>query len=363
MKNLQEFLLMCSGADQSILKRSPSDINKQLGLGGTILFTAIFASLAAAYAVHLIFDDVLIALIIGLVWGLMIFNLDRFIVSSMKHKGGFVSRFILASPRIVMAVVIAMVMSTPIELRLFENEIETELISMQEERRLEQRELVLQGFEEVLKSKNEQLLFLDEKLKRSEENKNLLLGAALAEADGTGGSQRRNMGPIYQLKRAAADKASREHEQLRAEVLREKASLNSSIESVEVEKREALGNIPPPNFGGIAGRIEALDRLGKVYPKIEKAHLFIFFLFLMIECCPLLVKLITSRSPYEHRLNLHELSAELHARELSTIRQHDLEEKLKYHTQITTAQMNAQIKLERAKIESELQNALKQWQV
>lgn len=362
MKNLQEFLLMCSGADQSILKRSPSDLNKQLGLGGTILFTAIFACLAATYAVHLVFQNMLIAVLIGLVWGFMIFNLDRFIVSSMKHKGGFVSRLILASPRIAMAVVIAVVMSTPIELRLFESEIETELVSMQEEKLLEQRELVLKGFEEDLKSKNEQLLLLDEKLKRSEENKNLLVGEALAEADGTGGSQRRNMGPIYQLKRAAADKASREHELLRAEILRERASLNSSIDSIEDEKHEALGKIPPPNFAGIAGRIEALDRLGNNYPKIKKAHLFIFFLFLMIECCPLLVKLITSRSPYDHSLNLHELSAELHAKELSTIRQHDLEEKLKYHTQITTAQMNAQIKLERAKIESELQSALKQWQ-
>jgi hypothetical protein len=362
MKNLQEFLLMCSGANQSILKRSPSDLNKHIGLGGTILFTAIFASLAAAYAIHLIFENVLMAAAIGLVWGLMIFNLDRFIVSSMKHKGGFVARLILASPRIVMAVVIAMVMSTPIELRLFESEIETELVSMQEEKLLEQRELVSQGFDASLKAKNEQLQYLDEQLKRSEENKNLLVAAALAEADGTGGSQRRNMGPIYQLKQAAADQASREHETLRVQLLNETASINSSISLIEEEKSEALGNIPPPSFGGIAGRIEALDRLGNIYPKIEKAHLFIFFLFLMIECCPLLVKLITSRSPYDHRLNLHELSAEHHARELSTIRQHDLEEKLKYHTQITTAQMNAQIKLERAKIESELQSAIKQWQ-
>lgn len=352
---------MCSGADQSILKRSPSDINKQVGLGGCILFTAVFAFLAAAYAVHLIFDQLFLSIVVGLLWATMIFNLDRFIVSSMKHKGSFLSRLFLAAPRIVMAVVIAFVMATPIELRLFEKEINTELTMMQEEERLAQKNAIEQRFADDFSFKQNEINDIEAQLSLVELEKNRLLQDALKEADGTGGSQRRNMGPIYRLKMDAAATAAKEYDQLRNESGLQIASLKEDLDELERKKTEAFESLPEPDFGGIAGRIQALDQLSDTYPKVGVAHQFIFFLFLMIECSPLLVKLISSRSPYDLHLNQHELSAELHSKELSTIRQHDLEEKLKYHTQISTAKMNAQIKKERAKIEADLREHLEHW--
>ncbi len=361
MKNVQDFLLMCSGADRSILKRSPSDINKQLGLGGCILFTAVFAFLAAAYAFQLVIDQRWLSICIGLLWGLMIFNLDRFIVSSMKHKGGFLSRLFLAVPRIVLAVIIACVMATPIELRLFEKEINTELTMMQEEERLAQKKAIEERFTEDVSQKTEQIQTIESKLALSVIEKNKLLQDALEEADGTGGSQRRNMGPIYRLKMNAAETAAKEFEQANQEASVLIANLNKDLQELEKKKSAALEALPDPDFGGIAGRIEALDRLSLTYPKVGVAHQFIFFLFLMIECAPLLVKLISSRTPYDLHLNQHELAAELHSKELSTIRQHDLEEKLKFHTQISTAKMNAQIKKERAKIEADLREQLREW--
>jgi hypothetical protein len=361
MKNVQDFLLMCSGADRSILKRSPSDINKQVGLGGCILFTAVFAFLAAAYAVHLIFDQLLLSIVVGLLWATMIFNLDRFIVSSMKHKGSFLSRLFLASPRIVMAVLIAFVMATPIELRLFEKEINTELTMMQEEERMAQKKAIEQRFSDDLSFKLGQMEQIQASLTLAELEKNKLLQDALKEADGTGGSQQRNMGPIYRLKMDAAESTAKEFDLLRSDADLRLAALNEDFIELESKKAEAFEQLPEPDFGGIAGRIQALDRLSDTYPKVGIAHQFIFLLFLMIECSPLLVKLISSRSPYDLHLNQHELSAELHSKELSTIRQHDLEEKLKYHTQISTAKMNAQIKKERAKIEADLREHLEHW--
>ncbi len=361
MKNVQDFLLMCSGADRSILKRSPSDINKQVSLGGCILFTAVFAFLAAAYAVHLIFDQLFLSIVIGLLWATMIFNLDRFIVSSLKHKGSFLSRLFLAAPRIVMAVLIAFVMATPIELRLFEKEINTELTMMEEEERFAQKKAIEQRFADDLSFNEGKINDINANLGFVELEKNKLLQDALQEADGTGGSQRRNMGPIYRLKMDAAERAAKEFDELRNDASLQLESLNEDIDELERKKAEALENLPVPDFGGIAGRIQALDRLSDTYPKVGIAHQFIFFLFLMIECSPLLVKLISSRSPYDLHLNQHELSAELHSKELRTIRQHDLEEKLKYHTQISTAKMNAQIKKERARIEADLQESIQQW--
>ena len=78
---------MCSGSSIRHLEDSPSEGTKHAGVGATIFFTSVFAALAAFYALYTVFDSTWIAGVFGLLWGLMIFNLDRYIVSSMrKHK-------------------------------------------------------------------------------------------------------------------------------------------------------------------------------------------------------------------------------------------------------------------------------------
>ena len=66
-------------------------------------------------------------------WGMMIFNLDRYIVSGMRKKSNFLKEFAMAAPRIVLAVFIGIVIATPLELKLFESEINAELGMMQQE--------------------------------------------------------------------------------------------------------------------------------------------------------------------------------------------------------------------------------------
>ena len=79
MKSLNDFFLFCSGTQASLLKRTPSDTNKYVGIGATIFFTGIFAAISASFAMFTVFKSYIIAIIVGLLWGLMIFNLDRFI--------------------------------------------------------------------------------------------------------------------------------------------------------------------------------------------------------------------------------------------------------------------------------------------
>jgi hypothetical protein len=45
----------------------------------------------------------------GLIWGLLIFNLDRFIVSTIKKRHDFFAEIIQASSRILWAIIIAIV--------------------------------------------------------------------------------------------------------------------------------------------------------------------------------------------------------------------------------------------------------------
>jgi len=91
---LKQFFLLCSGADQNLLKDcSKGEQTKFIGIGATVFFTAVMAFIASSYALFTVFDNPYIAMGFGLVWGLLIFNLDRFIVSTIRKRDNLASEF------------------------------------------------------------------------------------------------------------------------------------------------------------------------------------------------------------------------------------------------------------------------------
>ncbi|MGB1451087.1 MAG: DUF4407 domain-containing protein, partial [Marinirhabdus sp.] len=80
---LHQFFIFCSGADTDILQDcSAGEKTKYAGIGATVFFTAVMAAIAGSYALYTVFDNLLPAVFFGVIWGLLIFNLDRFIVST-----------------------------------------------------------------------------------------------------------------------------------------------------------------------------------------------------------------------------------------------------------------------------------------
>jgi len=69
---------------------------------------------------------------LGPFWGLMIFNLNRFVVLSMRLEQSASTNFIIALPRFLIAFIVALVIMTPLELRLFSSEI-NEIIAQERE--------------------------------------------------------------------------------------------------------------------------------------------------------------------------------------------------------------------------------------
>lgn len=99
---LKKFFILCSGSDTDILDScSIGEQNKYAGIGATVFFTAVMAAIAASYALYTVFDNYFTAIVFGLIWGLLIFNLDRFIVSTIKKRNSFLDEFIQATPRII----------------------------------------------------------------------------------------------------------------------------------------------------------------------------------------------------------------------------------------------------------------------
>ena len=81
------FLWWCAGTHQKLLKKFPSEHSKYSGLGGVVLATFVLASLSSGYAVYSIFGNIWWTILFGFIWGLIIFNLDRFLVSTMRKYG------------------------------------------------------------------------------------------------------------------------------------------------------------------------------------------------------------------------------------------------------------------------------------
>ena len=135
---LKRFFLMCSGATPELL-HAPScttELNKYAMLGAILCFTAGFAALSGGYAAYTAFRETAVATALGGLWGLFIFTLDRLIVSGIRkpqHEphdtwsvwfGKSLRGIRQAFPRMVLAVVLAIVIATPLELKLFEREIQ-----------------------------------------------------------------------------------------------------------------------------------------------------------------------------------------------------------------------------------------------
>ncbi len=81
-KKIARFLWKCAGGDEQIMQyASYYDHMKMMGIGGVVFATAVLATLAMGFAMQTIFGSWIVTIPVALIWGLIIFNLDRFIVS------------------------------------------------------------------------------------------------------------------------------------------------------------------------------------------------------------------------------------------------------------------------------------------
>jgi hypothetical protein len=130
-KKISKFLWKCAGADAQIMQyASYYDHMKYMGIGGIVFATAVLACLAMGFAIQTIFGTWYATIPIAIIWGLIIFNLDRFIVSSTGKGDGSDTvtgkELLTASPRLIMAFFIGIAISAPLETVIFGTEIERE---------------------------------------------------------------------------------------------------------------------------------------------------------------------------------------------------------------------------------------------
>ncbi len=136
MDRMYDFLIWCSGADAEILALEDcrTERQKYVGIGATVLLTGIFAFISGSYALYRVFINVpgssLLALLTGAIWGLTIFNMDRLMVGSIRKTDSKSQQLIAALPRLGLAILISLVVSKPLEVRIFSDRIAVQIDEM-----------------------------------------------------------------------------------------------------------------------------------------------------------------------------------------------------------------------------------------
>jgi len=296
---LQQFFMLCSGADTDILKTcSKGEQNKYAGIGATVFFTAVMAFIASAYALFTVFDNIYTSIFFGLIWGLLIFNLDRFIVSTIKKSDSFKSELLQATPRIILAVIIAIVISKPLEMKIFEKEINQVLLEEKNSMTLANKEQIATQYAPKTEQLKADILGLKNEIATKEVETNALYDTYISEAEGTAGTKLLGKGPVYKEKRDKHDAALAELQSLKQTNAERISTLESQIAALDLEYVDQVTNTQPiiDGFDGLMARINALDKLPWV------PSFFIFLLFLAIETSPIIAKLLSPKGAYDYKL-------------------------------------------------------------
>jgi len=315
MDKLNRFFWFCSGAHIPTLEKYPTEQNKYTGIGATIFFTGLFAALSGGYAMYFVFkgDDlaVIFALIFGFLWGAAIFNMDRYIVASINKSASTNKQLLQATPRILLAIMIGMVISRPIELKIFDKEIKERLKVSYLNGQRSKIDTLNKAFENKYQVEFGRLNrekatrdSLEKGIKADRQKLNFeIFGNKTAETSGVMG-----YGPYAKRKEAEIKQREVELDSLKATINKSESFVDKrkEFDGLFTEKlytKKQLDSLA--DLAGFADRNWALGQLkfnvdGTSDSNTATAVTFIGLLFIFFECLPVFVKLMSARGPYDY---------------------------------------------------------------
>lgn len=323
--SITKALWWCAGADEHFLLKSPmQDRVKYAGIGGIVLCTGLLACFSGGFAFHTIFGPkgnainesfswgaAIGSIIFGVVWGLIILNLDRFIVSSTGKGDGTDKvtwkEFGQAIPRIIIALILGFAISAPLEIKILESEINSELSAYQKtyaEKLNKQTDILFK--QKVAKLEADKKIY-EQKLKGYEAELKLyddeiddLVTRQQAEMQD---KRAYGFGPVAKKMQADIDTKRQEKDkfiQLKsAEVGSWRKQLDftdGQINQLSDDLRKAYQDNEKRSHGydGLLKRIQISHEIGGWIPWI------IFAVFLCIEMGPIFFKMMLNKGPYDY---------------------------------------------------------------
>ena len=360
MKNLFYYpFWWIAGAKIEQLKNYPTEHEKYLHIGLTIFLTWLLATLGGIYAFSILFNNLVIAVLAGLVWGLIIFNLDRYMMVTIKKHGNELRRFTFAEkmgnflqeilptiPRIVIALILGVIITTPLEIYLFKDQINNNMKSAEQALILKKTAEIRQNYveknrliEETRKSLESDIERYTIERKESIENLKTRIGeletsivayvSKIKEAQqayddeilGRSGTGKGGKGPSSERKKAVLDGLKLDQENKRAELETQKIKKNklyndlkAEMDSYQLKVKELQKNRmhlyqqereETSNYKKDIKLDNFMSQINVLHETIEKdktlynIHIILMTLIMIFETSPILFKLLSARGPYE----------------------------------------------------------------
>jgi hypothetical protein len=338
---MRKVLIWASTADPEILRQCPGEQIRYETMGAAILTTASIAAVSAAFAASMALRLwAVVALVVGVGWGLAILNIDRLLVGGVHRRDTVKGNIAAAIPRVILALLIGAVVSTPLVLRIFNGEINAQLDldhqadlaaftkSLDSDPRYAQIPSLTQKVQQLqqvvdngpadnvdqdptvarLQSEYDQLYT---QYQQAEHN-------VICENEGTCGSGKVGKGPAYDEKVKVRNRLQRDLDAKKAELesARRAATSKQSADSTKVRadaeadlkaaKDQLAGLVADRKADqdaytahakvdrGLLARLQALDHLRSNNSTLGLAYLTLLALLAALEMLPVIAKLMTS---------------------------------------------------------------------
>jgi hypothetical protein len=359
IKRISDFFAWLGGADKAVLAEVSAGRARFAQMGGVLLTTAGIAVVSMTFAMHdAVGAPTWLAGVIGIFWGFIILNLDRLLVLSIGATRNRRHMWLMATPRLVMAAILAVVISTPLVLRIFASDINSQLFIIHEKVSSQQKTLeansneaheatqlqnqiaaqesILAGHLPVtvtnpaLQTAQTAVTKLQAEQQADQNTVNHAIEAYQCEADGSGpgcagASDKFGQGPIYRAKLRVYQQDQAKLDQVTSQLNAATAQEQAAAKNVATNQASILAQdqksakvlLPKlkteyaavnatlrtqANYGtkvndgdnGLLAQIRALFAASSSDPALALVHLAVFFLFFMIEILPVTVKLLLS---------------------------------------------------------------------
>jgi hypothetical protein len=359
---VSDLLAWLGGADLDVLRRVPSARDRFVQMALVLLTTAGVAMVSMSFALH---DGVKTswpwAILLGSLWGGVILNIDRFLVTSMGATRSKWQLALMALPRLAMAALLSLAISTPLVLRVFSSDIKAAVYSQQLQRSHQQAAQIANSMESreaaglaqqiaqyqsvldghlpdsvtspALQQTQQQVAALTAQQQQAQNARDIAYEAWQCELYGAGptcqgASNRTGPGPLAgarqreyadaeakfetvsaQLRQAsgAEQTASRQVQIAQAgavaaaqqDARSQLPALRSRYAALEADLQKISSQGTSVNFGdtGLLAQLQALSRLSSQSGTLLAAHLVVMALFFLIEILPVTVKLLLSLHP------------------------------------------------------------------
>lgn len=353
---MRRFLIWLSGARWDLLAYSPGDRAKYEGVGGAILITATLAGVSMTFALNTALNVFLpLAILAGAAWSLAIMQLDRWLVVSIQRRSEPWKNLYPAVPRLLLALLFGVVISTPLVLQIFRPEIEAKIVELRQNdadafRRQQQSGAVgatisrlsaqRDALQKIVASGGDtpqnpeadpKVVGLRSQLTRAETARDKAYKEWRCQLYGP--CKPTGPGPLAAADEQAYRTAQRQVNKINGQIEDRKAQLTSNDQASRAQRvsdaktalpqvqsrladyttqQQALQRTFDAKNRGSAGllmRLKALDEVSKEDSTLNTARLLLLLLFTTIECLPVFVKLLLTFGPennYERILALAE---------------------------------------------------------